>query len=137
MRRGPNKQLKVSMSMHRHMNHGGASLRITDEASNLIILEIEIEDKSMLDLITSRTAYAKGMLYTSDKIGKVHECKTVLLPCLSYNEEEKLTKEALRWEKDNPEWEIDKPIEWNGHRHDHINKTFRVIARRYVEPTDD
>lgn len=133
------KIITVSLMLSRYINGNSTSLRIEDEASRMLILNLELTDEDMLNLITNRTAYGTGGFYPTDKIGKLHQHKTVLLPCSGYDhdEEEKLAKKALCWEKDNPEWKIDKPIKWNGHCHNTKNKTFGVTARQYIEQEDD
>lgn len=132
-------ELKVRLSLTRtsggRVGDGyvpdGFDLTIEDSASHCRIAEIDIDVESFANLMSSRMSIetVPAVLYLSDKIGMVHQNKTVLWPLppdhmQRYGDAatEMLARMATEVEKANPGWVVDNPGGWNMHKR-HAGKT--------------
>lgn len=130
------KDLNVKLSMSRSST-GKWGLRITDEASGLMIGDIEMTNEQFADLMANMYVDGKMEYYGSPNIGMIAEHKSIMLkfdknPGYGEGEFEKeIEKAASKYEKQNPGWTVERYK--NSRQFNGTNLEYATHAIRYVE----
>lgn len=133
------KELKVSIILSRDSGKTW-NLTISDELSGLVIGEVHIDSENFSDFMSH--TYTKGTMeyYANPNIGKKMEVKTVtvslalLAPIFEgYDDRDSDMGRIFHMaEEMNPGYVADKES-FNGYRLNHLDKTYKVTLRRYVD----
>lgn len=124
------RNLKVALQMSRSSDDK-FYLRVEDESSGLLMLEVIMDNDGFANLLSTRTARnQQADYYHNDSIGKKLEHKTILVPLKDASRE---NMEGLykRVDKENEGWTCDRDS-YNNHNYNHTTKLYSVILRRYV-----
>lgn len=149
MRINPSIKKNIKVRLHLSRTSGGRDsfrFSIEDDSSRCTIAEIELDAQAVADLVSARlTEPMPAEYYPNDKIGKIHECKVVLvdlkeLPGVfeSFRDdarERDLNHVFDRAEELNPGWTADRESTYNSHRRSRgrdERDTYRVTLRRYI-----
>jgi hypothetical protein len=126
------KDLKVEVQMSRSSNDL-FYMRIMDEASDFMIVEVQLNETQFANLMSTRMAEdCKAEYYANPEIGLTQECKSVDVTCenrdLAQSGTEMLYDLA---EEDYPGWKADRE-KYSFRRYDDKNQTYAVFLRRYI-----
>jgi hypothetical protein len=112
-------------------------LRVTDELSGQLLIELEFRADQLADLLSTRAIHGVlGKWRGADKIGTRKETLDIEL---EVKEAHKDFKQAVKsWNKLHQEegWTIQKE-EFNHHYYDYRSKKYRTHAVRWVEVDDE
>lgn len=128
------KRLKTQVQMSRASDDNWY-LRVTDQASHSMIVEVVLDAEQFSDLLSTRTAHDVGVIaYDHDKIGNEMENKQVVVPGLGYdNWRDRFVLVDRFLAANHPEWTPDSlGDQINGHRTT-SDGGYEIIIRRWIE----
>ncbi len=135
------KKLKVSLVFTRNSSKIW-NLQITDEASKLMIGEVQIGEEQFSDFMSHTYTTGTMNYYGSPNVGKTMEVKTVHVPLAGLVDifkgyDERSRERDMKHIRDlaeelNPGFKADVET-YNGYRHQHLLGTYKVTLRRYLE----
>lgn len=131
--------VRLSVS-HFSGSSDGWSIRVEDDKSSILILDIELTHEQFARVIGSQPTVVPATLYQSDKYGKEMEVERVCIP-LKYEDWESQTDDmdinkqarllaAMQGYKQGDGWHVDDISKFNAHNRS--DEGYDVVVRRWV-----
>lgn len=125
------RQLSMRVRLSRPINYGAVFyLEIIDEASRMVIMELELDAEAFADLMSNREArVTAGVTTALDRIGLVMQHGSETRPGSEYGNQMAADHHAQKWA------EVNGWTSWSANRDNVGNWVF--VGRRWVETVPD